>query len=247
MTRTKTAIQYFSDLHLEFGDLTHVQGDADVIVAAGDISIGLDGIRWLREFDRPVVYVLGNHEFWGQNYRDFIDRMRRECSGSNIHFLENDSTIINGVRFVGCSLWTNYGGENKRAMSTAVNGMNDFRYIADGVGKLQIRHVLNAHYQSVDWLQHVFDEPFDGQTVVVTHHAPSFKSWHRGESDHYRYCYCSDLEAIIKNSNATLWVHGHTHELRDYYISDVRVVCNPRGYVKVREVQGFQLDRVIEI
>ena len=91
-------IQYFSDLHLEFGELPCASTDADVIIAAGDIGVGLDGINWLTQFDQPVIYVLGNHEYWGQDYTDFIDQVWQASSGTNVHFLENRfSKKITGV------------------------------------------------------------------------------------------------------------------------------------------------------
>ena len=240
-------IQYFSDLHLEFGDLPCVRGDADVVIAAGDIGVGLDGIGWLTQFDCPVIYVLGNHEYWGQDYTDFIDKVWQESSGTNIHFLENESVIIDGVRFVGCSLWTDYGRANDQIMSAAAKGMNDFRYITDGGAPLKPRRLLEAHRQSVDWLSDVLSHPYEGQTVVVTHHAPSMKSWHRSPMDGYQYCYCSNLETILRQSEAELWVHGHTHHAQDYRVHGVRVVCNPRGYFNHEEVKGFALDKSIEI
>jgi Icc-related predicted phosphoesterase len=240
-------IQYFSDLHLEFGALPYVSTDADVVIAAGDIGVGLDGIRWLTRIDRPVIYVLGNHEYWGQDYTDFIDSVWQNSSGTNIHFLENESVIIDGVRFVGCSLWTDYGHANEQIMNAAAKGMNDFRYITDGDKPLEPSRLLQAHRQSVDWLREILSEPFSGQTVVVTHHAPSMKSWHRSPMDGYQYCYCSNLEPIMRRTEAELWVHGHTHSGQDYQIHGVRVVCNPRGYFNHEEVKGFQLDKIIEI
>lgn len=240
-------IQYFSDLHLEFGDVPIVTTDADVIIAAGDIGIGLDGISWLTQMDKPVIYVLGNHEYWGQDYIDFIDRVWQESSGTNVNFLENESIIIDGVRFVGCSLWTDYGRENPQIMNAAGKGMNDFRYIMDDGRPLEPERLLEAHKQSVDWLTEVLQQPYEGKTVVVTHHAPSMKSWHRNPMDGYQFCYCSDLEKMMMKTHPALWVHGHTHHSQDYEINNVRVVCNPRGYCNYEEVEGFRLDRVINI
>ena len=228
-------IQYFSDLHLEFGNIRPIQTDADVIIAAGDIGVGLDGIGWLTQYDRPVIYVLGNHEYWGQDYTDFIDQVWQESSGTNVHFLENESVEIDGVRFVGCSLWTDYGHGNDQVMRAAAQGMNDFRYISDGGKPLRPSRLLEAHRQSIDWLKEVLAEPYDGKTVVVTHH------------DGYQYCYCSNLEPIMNITDASLWVHGHTHHGQDYEVNGVRVVCNPRGYYNYEEVNGFTIAKTIEI
>ena len=240
-------IQYFSDLHLEFGNLEPARSDADVIIAAGDIGVGLDGINWLTQFDRPVIYVLGNHEYWGQDYTDFIDQVWQESSGTNVHFLENESVEIEGVRFIGCSLWTDYGHGNDQIMRAAAQGMNDFRYISDGGKPLRPSRLLEAHRQSVDWLSDVLTESYDGKTVVVTHHAPSMKSWHRSSLDGYQYCYCSNLEPIMNTTDASLWVHGHTHHAQDYEIQGVRIVCNPRGYYNYEEVNGFTIKKTVEI
>lgn len=240
-------LQYFSDVHLEFGGLPPEQTDADVVIAAGDIGVGLEGIRWLAGFDKPVIYVLGNHEYWGQDYNDFIDEVWQESSGTNVYFLENESVIIDDVRFLGCSLWTDYGYENAQIMEAAWEGMNDFRYISDNGAPLKPARLLEAHKQSVDWLAEVLDEPFKGKTVVVTHHAPSMKSWHRSATDNYQFCYCSNLENLMLDTRPDLWVHGHIHHAQDYTVNGVRILCNPRGYFNHQEVSGFALGRFVQI
>ena len=240
-------IQYFSDLHLEFGGLPAVQADVDVIIAAGDIGVGLDGIDWLFQFEKPVIYVLGNHEYWGQDYTDFIDSVWQKSSGTNVYFLENESVVIDDVRFVGCSLWSDYGYANELIMNAAFKGMNDFRYITDGESHLTPQRLLQTHRQSVEWLEDVLNEPFAGKTVVVTHHAPSMKSWHRELTDGYQYCYCTNLESIMQRTDAKIWVHGHTHHAQDYLVNGVRVLCNPRGYHNHEVIDGFRLDKTVEI
>ncbi len=98
-----------SDLHREFGDIDIPENSADVIVLAGDIDIGTRGVGWAkRVFDKPVVYVGGNHENYGHSVPAFGQKLRDAAEGSNVRFLENDSVIINGVRFLGCTLWTDF-------------------------------------------------------------------------------------------------------------------------------------------
>lgn len=240
-------LQIFSDVHLEFGDTPPVSADVDVIIAAGDIGVGLQGIRWLKKFDRPVIYVLGNHEYWGEDYTGFIDKVWQESSGTNVHFLENESIVIDGTRFLGCSLWTDYHNGDHFIMKSAATGMNDFRYISDNGKELDPKRLLDAHRQSVAWLDDVLSEHHDGKTVVVTHHAPSMKSWHRDPHDGYQYCYCTDLEHMIRSFRPDLWVHGHTHRHSDYEIDGVRVYCNPRGYMNYESIEGFDLGNVVEI
>ena len=64
-------IHVLSDLHFEFQkwrnaiDVNEIE--ADVTVLAGDIAVGLEGVAWaLKAFKRPVIYIMGNHEFYGQ-------------------------------------------------------------------------------------------------------------------------------------------------------------------------------------
>jgi len=240
-------LQIFSDLHLEFGTIAPERNGADLIIAAGDVGVGLQGIRWLKQFDCPVIYVLGNHEYWGEEYTDFIDKVWQESSGTNVHFLENESVIIDGVRFLGCSLWTDYHNADAHIMQAASRGMNDFRYISDKNEDLQPARLLEAHRQSVAWLEEVLNDEHDGKTVVVTHHAPSLKSWHRAPDDGYQFCYCTDLEYMMNAYSPVLWVHGHTHKHQDYEVNGVRVYCNPRGYMNYEDIQGFGLGNIVEI
>ncbi|MEZ9764147.1 metallophosphoesterase, partial [Vibrio splendidus] len=103
-------ICHLSDLHLEFGPMEFPQTDADVVVLSGDIHLGTKGIDWAAQCDVPVVYVLGNHEAYGSSS---LELLIEECRSraerySNVYFLENDSVVINGVRFHGCTLWTDF-------------------------------------------------------------------------------------------------------------------------------------------
>ena len=83
-------VHVISDLHLEFAPFQPNNVDADVVVLAGDVHTGKNGIKWILEAfrDRPVIYVLGNHEFYGQKIPKLIDeikgtrpRHKRACFG----------------------------------------------------------------------------------------------------------------------------------------------------------------------
>jgi predicted phosphodiesterase len=92
-------------VHLEFGEQCLPNTDADIVVAAGDIGVFDQGLAWLRSINKPVIYIAGNHEFYNGEYHDVLQMLRRECSGSNIQFLDKDVFIFQGVRFLGCTLW----------------------------------------------------------------------------------------------------------------------------------------------
>src|ERR1035437_9712065 len=105
-------IRQLSDIHLETGPFTYEDQGEDVVVLAGDIDVGTAGIEWAKTIPKPVIYVSGNHEHWGQDIYENLVAMRLAAKGSNVHFLENDEVnlTINGetVRFLGCTLWTDY-------------------------------------------------------------------------------------------------------------------------------------------
>ena len=98
-------VQLLSDLHLEFQHFPYMSADVDVIVLAGDIHTKERGVQWaLSEIkNKPVVYVLGNHDFYGKAYPRLVHSMKELAKGTNIHILENDRISIDGVNFHGCT------------------------------------------------------------------------------------------------------------------------------------------------
>ena len=130
-------IQVMSDLHLEFGAFDIPATDADVIVLAGDIHVGVKAIDWIKkQSDKPVIFVLGNHEYYGQKFPDLQEKISEECEDTNIHFLENDSVTIDGVRFLGSTLWTDFKllDSQELSMYEAELCMNDFRKVKAHIG-----------------------------------------------------------------------------------------------------------------
>ena len=234
-------IQFASDLHLEFisaseSSYTGIAAapDADVLVLAGDIHNGTAGIEVFKVWPMPIVYVSGNHDVWGcADLDERMAEMRQACTGTSIHFLEKDAIVIDGVRFLGTTLWTDYllFGFDVRPyiMDYCGRSMNDHSRInvaGNGITPLQL---LTRHEASVAWLTAQLAQPFDGKTVVVTHHAPhlaSVVSWHK--SEYLVAAYASDLMHLM--DVPTLWLHGHVHVSVDYCVRNTRIASNPRGY-----------------
>ncbi|MEN8763395.1 MAG: metallophosphoesterase, partial [Thiogranum sp.] len=112
-----------NDLHIEFEGFEPPDTDADVVVLAGDIGVGGEGLRWAEDRfpDRPVVYVPGNHEFYRHDIT-LIEELKAQAP-DHIHVLNDDLIDIEGVRFLGSILWTDFAlfGEGERfyAMKTA--------------------------------------------------------------------------------------------------------------------------------
>jgi len=250
-----------SDLHLELGRPYEVPSglEYDAVVLAGDINApGSRAVHWAKRqstFDgKPVLFVPGNHEFYEREVETEIDEMSRVAMGSSVWLLDRGAVVIDGVRFLGCTLWTDFQlpfhDDRKMlrtdvlaALSAANRGMNDYlaietrvhptpgMYLRSRRRTLRAEDTLARHWIDRDWLRRSLDEPFNGQTVVVTHHAPSRGSLApRRFGERLSPAFVSELPSAMFDV-PSLWVHGHTHWATDYMQGSCRIVSNPRGYM----------------
>ena len=241
-------IQIISDVHLEFGAFELPDEDCDVLIAAGDIGVGLEGLDWLLTLNMPVIYIAGNHEFWGYEMQNLQDDLVDVSKGTNVRYLEKKSTVIKGTRFLGCTLWTDFDDcDDEEVMQDLQNIMNDFRYISYQESLITPGNLIDINRDSVKWLQRELAKNHDGPTVVVTHHAPTKKSWAADPDDYLKYAYCNKLEPLLKENDIDLWVHGHIHHASDYTKHGTRIVCNPRGYKGYQTVDNFDASKLYKI
>lgn len=246
-------IHLLSDLHLEFGMLpeSYATPECDVVVLAGDIWIGVHGVTWAGEmFKQPVIYVPGNHEFYRKHkIAPTIVRMK-EVAAPHVHVLDGETVEIDGVRFLGGTLWTDFDlyGMAESSAGVAEYSMNDYRVIErEPYGKLRPSDTVEIHNRHRAFLEQELRKSSDG-TVVVTHHLPSEQSvpqQFRGHS--LTPAYASNLEKLILDTQPALWVHGHTHNSCDYVMNGTRIVCNPRGYEGHEINPAWKQDLVLEI
>src|SRR5882757_8413815 len=132
-------LQPFSDIHADVAPVKKITigDDVDAVIVPGDTCEGaLRAFEHLREIvplHVPIVMTMGNHEFYRRFVPDELALARSHGPTFNIHVLENDTVTLNGVRFVGATLWTNYqvfGEANQaRVMNACAKGMNDHRLI----------------------------------------------------------------------------------------------------------------------
>lgn len=245
-------LHILSDVHLEFEDFKVPSTDADVVVLAGDIHVGRRGLDWaFREIpDKPVIYVLGNHEYYGQAIPRHTEKLRALGSGTNVHILEKEAVTLGGITFLGCTLWTDFAlfGDPRIAGYQATERMTDYKKIRVSPKYSRLRSIDTAviHEKSRRWLDTRSREA-PGDLVIVTHHAPSSRSLPVfRQDDLMSAAYASNLDDFVAASNAKVWIHGHLHNSSDYEIGETRVLCNPRGYPDERN-DRFIPDFVVSV
>jgi 3',5'-cyclic AMP phosphodiesterase CpdA len=242
-------IRVLSDLHLEAEPFEPPAVPADVVVLAGDIDNGAAGVEWAKgRFDAPVLYVAGNHEPYDGEFHTVQAALRDAAAGSRVQILDCGETVIGGVRFLGCTLWTDFllAGEagRKLALEKYRAWLVDYRSIRWADRAFSVADSTGLHARDRHWLASRLMRPFGGPTVVITHHPPHPGSIAPKFAAHpLNPAFISNLEDLM--GHARLWIHGHTHQAFEYAVRGTRVVCNPRGYAN--EATGFRADLVVEI
>ncbi|GAB6405513.1 metallophosphoesterase [Pseudomonas sp. MHK4] len=243
-------IQVFSDIHNEFSLFNPPRLDVDVVVLAGDIDTGTRGVEWANKtFHCPVIYVAGNHEFYKGHLNRTLEKMREKAL-PHVHVLENDEVVIDGVRFLGTTSWTDfYSTDNvTTAMLAAQISLNDYKQIRAGNHYHRIRPIdLQQKSQfAKQWLLSNLSTKHQGKTVVVTHHAPlpECAPGIKYEIGHLAAAYVNDWQEFA-GCNIDIWLHGHTHVGYDKTIEGIRYASNPRGYPF--EETGFVSDLILTI
>ena len=290
-----------SDVHLEFGDLDlHNDENADVLILGGDILVAEDvknfsyvdeqimaatpgmlarGERYYNFLKRcserfpQVILIMGNHEHYHGDYAETANVIRTVVGEmSNVHFLDKEWRIINGVLFFGGTLWTDMNNEDPETLRQIAYMMNDYRGVQNSNRTVSYRvpdltkdevdafsfkerpatfspqDSVVDHKEFLKQLDEVLALHPDLPTVVVGHHAPSKASTHpRYKSEILMNgAYSTNLDNfILDRRGIKLWTHGHTHEDFDYMIGTTRIVCNPRGYDGYEEkADNFKLKYV---
>ena len=267
-------IQYMSDLHLEFGDMPVPDVVGDVLVLAGDIHIGANAIPWIEQCSQKfehVIYILGNHEYYGQKMWKLPDKIRSSIAGysmedpkwpgaetlpkltklfdplTNVYFLDNECVEIDGVNFIGSTLWS-------IAAPILNYRMNDFmkityKFPGERYGKFSTQEARALHSKAKRFIQDSIKK--DMKNVVITHHAPSFAMINqlRYSDQEMNSGYATEIlpEFEYENYDVDLWISGHTHHAIEKVINGIHSVSNCRGYVPYEPVENFNPCAMVEI
>ena len=270
-------IQLLSDLHLEVHPqfVPEPAPDADLLVLAGDIgsyqndsqvagdNFGLERFSPLPQWGgwpTPVVFVPGNHEYDMQDFDAAHDRLRRTCDRLGLLWLERETLVLDGVRFVGTTLWSDFDAladheqctdltRRLRLRQKAFRAAN-FYLAKTGTSRAGTPWLAEPMREQalacMAWLEDALARPFDGPTVAITHFAPSLRS----ADPRYGQVpgtagFCNALDALLPQ--AQLWLHGHLHCPVDYTHHGCRVVANPLGYAHKGEQLLFDAQRLLRL
>ena len=271
-------IQLLSDLHLETdpGFIATPAPDADLLVLAGDIGSyqsrrdgsvmtepdwGLQRFSPLPQYGAwpvPVLFVPGNHEYdnldWDEAHRD----LRRACDRLGIAWLERETMLVHGVRFVGTTLWSDYDAlapagatetERHRLREKAFRAANFYLHKMAGLRAGALFDAAAMRELALEcqrWLRAELARPHEGPTVVVTHFAPTLHS----ADPRYGLApgtagFCNALDELLPL--ADLWLHGHLHCATDVRVGRCRIVANPLGYAHKNEQLDFRSTLTVDV
>ena len=276
-------VSVISDLHIDFADLTLPGGD--VLILSGDVfeaksfkkeiyNSEMVLLEHEREDQRPdrfyrfileecsakyrkVIMVMGNHEHYRFQFHKTYEHIKSQLP-ENVHLLEKESLVLDGVLFLGATLWTDMNRQDALTMYHMQGAMNDYRQITmlneekHVYHRLQPEYTVKEHLKTLEYFRTALAENKQREggplpVVVVTHHSPSKLSIKpKYEKDVLMNgAYSSDLsEFILDHPEIQVWTHGHTHDTFDYQVGSTRVICNPRGY-KYYEPRADEFDPTI--
>lgn len=228
-------IRLLSDVHHEFytDESLYINKGEDVLVIAGDLDVGytrcLSALRRFAQHTKHVVYVSGNHEYYHHTIAEFDDYIQRFTANTNIHYLNPGRVTLDGITFIGATLWSNFGGD-VFAQQYCARAINDFRTILN----FSTNKCVELYDKHSEYIKQQYEQT-PGTKVIVTHFLPDtacVAPEYSGESVINKY-FANDLGSWISELQDTpLWLFGHTHSLVDIEIGDTRVVANPYGYNK---------------
>jgi len=254
-------IQVASDFHLTNRNFKGFQVNprADVLVLAGDfLTVANKSKKTLNglfdsiqeQTEVPILCVMGNHDYYRRTVQSapktYRTRLERR---ENVFLLDREYKILDGVKFIGCTLWSNLSKPLDAYYATQY--LNDFNYIrreftGDQTLPLYPVDYTELHTQDLEWLKSTLSEPSEGSVVVVTHHGPTIQGISaKWQGDPANPCYVTNLEYLMEGYAPKLWIYGHTHDFHDFMYDKTRMVCNPVGYRG--EWTGYREQFVVEV
>lgn len=250
-------IQFASDLHLELLEnrqyiLEHpLQAKADVLLLAGDIVSfsKMDKVDFF--FDaisaqfKEVWWIPGNHEYYFSDAKGQCDVLEKAIR-HNVHLVNNKTILYPNVRIIASTLWSEIKPENEMLIQAS---LSDYHVIEYGERLLTVHDTNSMHSRNRSFIVDELFKPFEGHTVVFTHHVPTMIHYpERYKTSKINNAFVSDLTSLIESSSIDYWIYGHHHvSVQDFKVGTTMLCTNQLGYVRQVENIDFRLDRTIKL
>lgn len=257
-------LQFASDIHLEMRKtipiIKPVKDKNVYLCLCGDI-----GNPYLENYEKflkihselftHILIISGNHEYY--SVRNIVsigetDAMIEKIVSKykNITYLNKSGLIIDGVKFIGCTLWSDVSS----IPDIAEKVMNDYKYIYVKKNKknnkknknqdksqnssdekykrlLKASDVCEMNKECIEWIKHEINKFKETdkykKIIILTHHAPSFSMLNK--SDVYSPCYATNYNDIM-GKPVSIWISGHSHHSNHIRINNTLCVSNCMGY-----------------
>jgi len=255
MKNKRLSIHLSSDIHLEFTDEFPEPPVADVGIFAGDIGLVSD-LERLGDFFTEmktryehIIWIMGNHEFYHMDYTQALKDAESLSKKLGIHLMDielgTDNLEIDGVKFWGSTLWTDFKNEDWFVQRKSKETINDFHNIKVGESRslsvIEVANINKRTREAINW----------DADVIITHFAPVVVPHPNFPLNDLSYYFCNTgLEEQIINSDVKIWMYGHTHHSTDFVLGDTRVIANCHGFKSrwsISEGSGYDPDLIIEI
>lgn len=245
-----TYLRIVSDIHLEqfYGQYEEAlvrkfvpedeRDSSSVLLLAGDISSKPDQLIYFLQIlegrFKHIFFVQGNHETYGHDIdvwnSTMMTRILEETRNVTFNAGQVTYSEMSGWRLICTTLWAD-GGKTPDEQMMVQSSINDFRMIRKGTKYFGSWDMVSIHRRQKQKLEELLKKPFDGQTVVMTHHLPSYQLCHPRFNSAINGGFASDCDSMLNSDYApNLWVFGHTHDSIDTHLWKTRMVCNPGGY-----------------
>ncbi len=255
-------IQIVSDLHLEFPENREwlrnnpLIPKGDVLLIAGDTICDKYKQKAKSFYDKIskkfsyIISTMGNHDFY-HGIIDYAYPFYKSNISENHIKLNNQSYIIDDVKFIVTILWSKVPESKKSAVS---RGLNDYRLISHtNIYKekylIRVDDTNNYFEMSFKFLKEELQKPFNGKIIVMTHHLPSYECISKEFiDDDLNSAFASNLnELIISNPIIKYWICGHSHDFFLNTIGQTMIIRNPLGYVCFGEERDFKRDYIVDV
>lgn len=278
-------IQLVSDVHIEMyrdeiDPMTFVEPTGDYLALCGDIgSPGNEKqckrykklLETYSQHFKHVFVLTGNHEYYAPGFKkpgeskptvaEIDTLINNICKAfDNVTFLQMKSVIIEGVKIIGATLWSEVTN-----VPAVAGGLNDYRMIYVENEDVQPKKKKQRTLQVPDtcaWhkehLEYILKEIKSAREenmpcVVFSHHCPVYE-----QSSHPKYitspiysAFATDLKHMFESKefdHVKLWGYGHTHYNASRIVGKTLIEANQKGYFFEKELGGpFKANHCITI